>query len=66
MRRDVESFVARCITCEKAKSRLNHHGLYMTFPIPSVLWEDISTDFILGLPRIKKGWDNIFLLWIYF
>ena len=29
MRRDVERFVAHCTTCQKAKSRLNHHGLYM-------------------------------------
>jgi hypothetical protein len=29
MRRDVERFVARCTTCQKAKSRLNPHGLYI-------------------------------------
>jgi hypothetical protein len=27
MRRDVERFVARCTTCQKAKSRLNAHDL---------------------------------------
>ena len=26
MRRDVERYVARCATCQKAKSRLNPHG----------------------------------------
>jgi hypothetical protein len=36
LRRDVERFVARCTTCQKAKSRLNPHGLYMPLPIPSV------------------------------
>src|ERR1041385_6095747 len=35
-RRDVERFVARCTTCQKAKSRLNPHGftflyLYLVF-----------------------------------
>ena len=35
MNRDVERFVARCTTCQKAKSRLNPHGLYMPLPIPS-------------------------------
>jgi hypothetical protein len=29
MRADVERLVARCTTCQKAKSRLNNHGLYM-------------------------------------
>src|SRR3954464_7579151 len=39
MRRDVERFVGRCTTCQKAKSRLNPHGLYMPLPVPSVPWE---------------------------
>ena len=37
MRRDVERFIARCTTCQKAKSRLNPHGLYM--PLPKVCLE---------------------------
>ena len=60
MRRDVERFVARCTTCQKAKSRLNPHGLYMTLPVPSVPWEDISMDFVVGLPCTRKGHDSIF------
>jgi hypothetical protein len=62
MRRDVERFVARCATCQKAKSRLNPHGLYMPLPAPSVPWQDISMDFVLGLPRTKKGRDSIFVV----
>ena len=54
MRVDVERFVARCTTCQKAKSRLNPHGLYMPLPIPSIPWADISMDFVLGLPRTKR------------
>ncbi|WVZ71118.1 hypothetical protein U9M48_019739 [Paspalum notatum var. saurae] len=46
MRRDVERFVSHCTTCQKAKSRLNPHGLYMPLPVPSTLWEDISMDFV--------------------
>ena len=38
MRRDVERFVARCATCQKAKSQLNTHDLYMPLPIPSIIW----------------------------
>jgi len=62
MRRDVERFIARCTTCQKAKSRLNPHGLYMPLPIPSAPWEDISMDFVLGLPRTKKGRDSVFVV----
>ena len=62
MRRDVERFVARCTTCQKAKSRLNPHGLYMPLPVPSAPWEDISMDFVLGLPRTRKGRDSVFVV----
>jgi hypothetical protein len=54
--------VSRCTTCNKAKSRLNLHGLYMSFPVPSVPWEDVSMDFVLGLPRTKRGMDSIFVV----
>jgi hypothetical protein len=33
MRRDVERYVSRYMTCNKAKSRLNPHGIYMPLPI---------------------------------
>jgi hypothetical protein len=58
MRRDVVHFVARCITCQKTKSRLNPHGLYMPLPAPSVPWEDISMG-RHGLPRTKRGRDSL-------
>jgi hypothetical protein len=62
MRCDVERYVSRCTTFNEAKSRLNPHGLYMSLPVPSVPWEDISMDFVLGLPRTKRGRDSIFVV----
>jgi hypothetical protein len=62
MQRDVERYVLRCVTCHKAKSRLNPHGLYTLLPIPSVPWEDISMDFVLSLPRTKRGRYSIFVV----
>jgi hypothetical protein len=38
MRHDVERLVACCTTCQKAKSRLGNHGLYMPLPVPSSPW----------------------------
>jgi hypothetical protein len=54
--------MSRCTTCNKAKARLNPHGLYIPLSIPSVPWEDISMNFVLGLPRTKRGRDSIFVV----
>jgi hypothetical protein len=54
--------VSRCTTCNKAKSRFNPHDLYIPLLVPSVPWEDISMDFVLGLPRTKRGRDSIFVV----
>jgi hypothetical protein len=62
MRHDVEHYVSWCSTYNKAKSRLNPHGLCIPLPVPSVPWEDISKDFILQLPRTKRGRDSIFVV----
>jgi transposase InsO family protein len=62
MRKDVERFVARYATCQKAKSHLNPHSLYLPLPVPSAPWEDIFMDFVLGLPRTRKGRDSVFVV----
>jgi hypothetical protein len=63
MKRDVQRICEQCIACIKAKSRVQPHGLYTPLPVPTEPCVDISMDFVLGLPRSKKGRDSI-LLWL--
>ncbi|XP_073260728.1 uncharacterized protein [Populus alba] len=62
MKRDVQRICEQCIACRKAKSRVQPHGLYTPLPVPTEPWVDISMDFVLGLPRSKKGRDSIFVV----
>ena len=52
----------RYITCRHAKSKVKPHGLYTLLLVPKKHWVDISIDFILGLPRSRKGRDSIFVV----
>jgi hypothetical protein len=62
MKRDVEQICGRCVTCRQAKSKVQPNGLYTPLPIPSEPWIDISLDFVLRLPRTKRGRDSIFVV----
>jgi len=53
MRKDVQDILKRCATCEVAKSHSLPHGLYTPLSVPTLLWVDVSVDFILGLPKTK-------------
>jgi hypothetical protein len=51
MRQDVRQFVAQCIVCQSTKYETKKPGgLLQPLPIPSGIWEDLSLDFITGLP----------------
>ena len=55
MKKYVIHICGRCITCRRAKYKVMPHGLYTPLPVPSEPWVDISMDFVLGLPRTKRG-----------
>jgi len=62
MKNNVQGICDKCITCMKAKSRIQPQGLYTPLPVAKEPWVDISMDFILGLPRSKQGRDSIFVV----
>jgi len=62
MPKDVDHFVKRCSSCQHAKSHSWTQGLYFPLPIPQGPWEDVSLDFITGLPRAQKHKDSIMVV----
>ncbi|KAJ0454022.1 putative nucleotidyltransferase, Ribonuclease H [Helianthus annuus] len=60
--RDVDHFIKRCLPCHRAKSQTYPHGLYLPLPVPVAPWEDISLDFITGLPRTQRQKDSIMVV----
>jgi hypothetical protein len=62
MHNDVKKFVEKCKICQHAKGRSKNIGLYQPLPIPNRLWDSISMDFVLGLPKTQKGNDSIYVV----
>ena len=63
MKREIARYVSECDTCQRVKaSHLRSAGLLQPLSIPSWKWEDISMDFIVGLPKTSKGYDSIWVI----
>ena len=61
MRKKVINFVNRCRIFQHTKGKRKNIGLYQPLPIPERPWDEISMDFVLGLPRNQRGIDSIFV-----
>jgi hypothetical protein len=52
LKTDVQRFVAECLVCQQNKvETINTLGLLQPLSIPSQRWEEVSMDFITGLPK---------------
>jgi hypothetical protein len=63
MKIEIARYVAKCDTCRRVKAiHMKAVGPLQLLPIPSWKWEDISMDFIVGLPKTSKGFDSIWVI----
>ncbi|XP_052728408.1 transposon Tf2-1 polyprotein isoform X1 [Vigna angularis] len=62
IKKDVTEFVARCSVCQQHKYLSSSpQGLLQPLPIPNAVWEDLSLDFIVRLPK-SRGHDAILVV----
>jgi hypothetical protein len=63
MKRDVAEYVALYDTCQRVKAKHQRPvGLLQPLKIPEWRWEEMSMDFIVGLPRTQSGYDSIWVI----
>ena len=63
MKREIAKYVDECDTCQRIKtSHLKVAGTLQTLPITSRKREDISMDFIVGLPMKHQKHDSIWVI----
>jgi hypothetical protein len=63
MKIEIAHYVARSDTCRCVKAvHMKTARLLQSLPIPTWKWEDISMDFIVGLPKTSKGFDSIWVI----
>ena len=63
MKREIAKYVSECDVCQRIKaSHLKMASTLQPLPIPSWKWEDISMDFIVGLPNTSQKHDSIWVI----
>ncbi|KAL0537055.1 hypothetical protein IC582_026023 [Cucumis melo] len=63
MKREVAEFVSKCFVCQQVKApRQKPAGLLQPLSIPEWKWENVSMDFITGLPRTLRGFTVIWVV----
>nr|GEW88058.1 putative reverse transcriptase domain-containing protein [Tanacetum cinerariifolium] len=63
MKADIATYVSQCLTCAKVKAEhLKPSGLLQQPEIPEWKWENVTMDFVTGLPRTPSGYDSIWVI----
>ena len=62
LEKDVVRHIQRCRICHLAKTKGQNTGLYLPLPVPAAPWEDVSMDFVLGLPQTQRKKDSVMVV----
>lgn len=62
MRTQAQKFVEKCAIYQHAKGKSQNTSLYIPLSIPNRPWDSINMDFVLDMPKIKMGYDSIFVV----
>jgi hypothetical protein len=63
MKKDVADYVSRCLTCQQVKIEHQRPGGLLTNPeIAEWKWEQITMDFVTGLPLTRRKYDAIWVI----
>jgi hypothetical protein len=63
MKRETTRYVSECDICRKVKADyMKLGGLLQPLSIPEWKWDDISMDFIVGLPLTARKFDSIWVI----
>jgi hypothetical protein len=63
MKREIAQYIAECDTCQRIKaSHLKSAGALQPLYRPSWKWDDISMDFIMGLPNTSHHHNSIWVI----
>jgi hypothetical protein len=62
MNESVSRYVRGCSLCATSKPNDRKLGLYTPLPVSSRPWENISMDFVGGLPMYKKNHDYLYVV----
>ena len=63
MNRDVLDFVTKCMVCQKVKAEHQvPSGLLQPIKIPEWKWDQITMDFVVGLPVTGRKHDSVWVV----
>ena len=63
MKGDVARFVSKCLACQQVKfEHQRPSGLLQEIQLPEWKWDQVTMDFVVGLPKTQRGYDSVWVI----